>query len=277
MTEVQFDSSTVLVCLTTGFPLPSITWTWNGEALNVYRGNSLSTRLDIVEFAASSMNDSDDFESSGYTGSGSIEGLLMMYTNLSMEQVRELGELGVVSLLFFEETVRGDTGDYVCTATNMLPQTTTLSRESGSIPLVILGEYIYIDLLQFVYILHFSHAECPDPPVNVTVSEIDARWVVLRWTPSFDGNRPVTNFTLYISSMDSNSSMTQVPDGLMSSGGELMFNISMQGVIIPYTNYSFTVDACNEIGCSNQSDPSPVIRTLEDGEKQTKLKYMFIH
>ena len=144
LTEVQIDSSTVLVCLTTGFPLPSITWTRNGEALNVYRGDSLTTRLDIVEFATFSMNDGDDFESSGYTGSGSIEGLPIMYTRLTMEQVRELGEFGVVSLLLFEETVRRDTGDYVCTATNMLPQTTTLSRDSGNIPLFILGEYIYV-------------------------------------------------------------------------------------------------------------------------------------
>ena len=80
-------------------------------------------------------------------------------------------------------------------------------------------------------------------------------------------NRLVTNFTLYISSVDIISPITQIADGLMSSREEHIFNISMQGVIIPYTNYSFTVDTCNEIGCSDRSDPFPVIKTLEDGEK----------
>ncbi len=59
---------------------------------------------------------------------------------------------------------------------------------------------------------------------------------------------------------------TLVDGDLMSSAGEFMYNISMQGVIVPYTNYSFTVDACNDIGCSNSSNPSLVVRTNEDGK-----------
>ncbi len=101
------------------------------------------------------------------------------------------------------------------------------------------------------------------------VSDAGARWVVLCWTPSFDGSKPVIRFSLYISSEEDFNRFTLITtlsaDGLMNSRGELMFNISMQGVINPYTNYSFTVDACSDIGCSNQSEPSSVIRTNEDG------------
>ncbi len=44
----------------------------------------------------------------------------------------------------------------------------------------------------------------------------------------------------------------------------LMFNISTG--ISPYTNYSFTVQACNMIGCSEFGMPSQEIRTDQDGE-----------
>ncbi len=116
-------------------------------------------------------------------------------------------------------------------------------------------------------IFFLPYIERPDSPANVSTRNIGARWVLLSWTPSFDGNRPVTNFSLYMDTSDSFTLIsTLTPSNLMSSAGELMYNVSMQGVILPYTNYSFTVDACNNIGCSNQSDPSPVVTTDQDGK-----------
>ncbi len=103
----------------------------------------------------------------------------------------------------------------------------------------------------------------------MSTRDVGARWVILSWILSFDGNRPVTNFSLYIRSVDVSDSFPLIstlnPSNLVSSAGELMYNISMQRVILPYTNYSFTVDTCNDIGCSNQSDPSPVVTTLQEG------------
>ncbi len=116
---------------------------------------------------------------------------------------------------------------------------------------------------------HFF-SERPDHPANVSTRDVGARWVVLSWTPSFDGNRPVTNFSLYIRSVDVSDSFTLIstliPTDLMNSAGELMYNVSMQGVILPYTNYSFTVDGCNDIGCSNRSDPSSVVTSDQGGK-----------
>ncbi len=109
----------------------------------------------------------------------------------------------------------------------------------------------------------------------MSARDVGARWVVLSWTLSFDGNRPVTNFSLYIRSVDVSDSFTLISTlnsgDMMSSAGELMYNVSMQGVILPYTNYSFTVDACNDIGCSNQSDLSPVVTSDQDGEADYQL------
>ena len=60
----------------------------------------------------------------------------------SEEDIQSLGELGVVSVLAFQTLVRGDTGDYTCTATNSLPgrQTGTKMADSPPIPLTVLGE-----------------------------------------------------------------------------------------------------------------------------------------
>ena len=136
LNEVCLGVPTVLVCLVTGSPIPSISWRKDEEIVNIYSDSSLSTRLNFVIFAAVALdaNSSTEFESSVYTG------LLMMYTDVTVDQVRQLGELGVVGMLSFEKTVRGDTGDYTCTGTNMLPETTTLSEVSNNVPLFVLGE-----------------------------------------------------------------------------------------------------------------------------------------
>ena len=143
-TEARLGTPAVLACLATGFPIPSISWSKDGEEVNIYSDSSLNSRIDVIEFAANSMvptgsNDSD-FQSSGYMGSGSIVSLLLMHSSFTVDQVLQLGELGVVGLLSFENTIRGDNGNYMCTATISFPMTRHLAPMSDEIPLVILGE-----------------------------------------------------------------------------------------------------------------------------------------
>ena len=135
-TKVHLGIPTAVACLANGFPVPSISWR---KEVNLYPDSALNTRVDIIEFAPDSFSD-NDFQSSGYAGNGNLVDLLTMYTTFTVDQVLQLGELGVVGLLSFEETVRGDTANYTCTATNSLPETTTLTAVSDSLPLVILGE-----------------------------------------------------------------------------------------------------------------------------------------
>ena len=81
-------------------------------------------------------------ESNGFMGSGSVEGVIETMTEFNMSDISSLGELGVVSVLSFGRLERGDTANYTCTATNVLPQTTTLTALSPSIPLVVLGKLV---------------------------------------------------------------------------------------------------------------------------------------
>ena len=80
-------------------------------------------------------------------GNGTIEGLLEDMTEFNMNDIRLLGELVLVSVLSFDCLERRDTANYTCTATNMLPQTTTLTALSPSIPLVVLGKLMQTPLV----------------------------------------------------------------------------------------------------------------------------------
>ena len=131
LTEVNVSRPATLICLTTGFPLPSITWKKEGEEVML----TVDGRISTFSFDVSSQSSS--FQSNG---SGSIERLLQ--TTFNMTDTSSLGELGVVSLLSFDRLEREDTANYTCTATNMLPQTITLTALSPSIPLVVLGKLV---------------------------------------------------------------------------------------------------------------------------------------
>ena len=142
LTEVRLGMPAVLVCLVMGYPHPSIGWRKNGEEFS--DDSTLHSRLDITELSTESKainrSNNGDILATGYLGNSSIADLLTKHTTFSVDQVLQLGELGVVGLLSFEETVRGDTANYTCTATNSLPETTSLTAVSDSLPLVILGE-----------------------------------------------------------------------------------------------------------------------------------------
>ena len=96
----------------------------------------------ISTFSFDTGSGSSSFESSGFMGNGSIEGLIESMTEFNTRDISSLGELGVVSVLSFDWLERGDTANYTCTTTNMLPQTTTLTALSPSIPLVVLGKVV---------------------------------------------------------------------------------------------------------------------------------------
>ena len=106
--------------------------------------------------------------------------------------------------------------------------------------------------------------------MEVLAFAFGARWIALRWTPTFDGNRPVTTFNIYIQNVNETENSTFLiqlePEALMRDGSSFRFNITNQSVVFPFIQYSFRVNTCNEIGCSEQSDPSDMIRTNEDSE-----------
>ncbi len=71
LTEVRLGVPTVLVCLVTGLPIPSISWRKDGKIVNVYNDSSLSARLDVITFSVVAMdtNSSAEFKSSAWVHS----------------------------------------------------------------------------------------------------------------------------------------------------------------------------------------------------------------
>ena len=113
--------------------------------------------------------------------------------------------------------------------------------------------------------------------MNVTVSEFTARNVTLQWVPRFDGNSPVLNFSVFQQSLTfSNSSdfnliLTLGPSQLTATSGVYSFVIAE--TILPFRSYSFIVDACNAIGCSEESAATEVVLTEQDSELSQLLLY----
>ena len=131
-TEVIINNSTYLVCLATGFPIPSITWLKDNNSTNLYSNVPLNMRIDIFEFDARN-------ESGGFMGSGSVEEFLSSMA-ISTSEIMDLGELGMVSFLRFYDVVRDDTAMYSCVAMNALLETTQLRHESSPVQLTVLGK-----------------------------------------------------------------------------------------------------------------------------------------
>ena len=142
-TDVIIESPTSLVCLATGFPIPTITWLKDRATIDLYSDTSLNMRIDIFEFDA--RNESD--VSSGFMGSGSVEKFLNRSTEISSSDIMELGDLGVVSFLRFYKVETDDTARYSCVAVNELPQTTQLRNVSDPVQLAVLGKFSICSLI----------------------------------------------------------------------------------------------------------------------------------
>ena len=77
----------------------------------------------------------------------------------------------------------------------------------------------------------------------------------IQWSITFNGNRPVNRVII---------SANNVADSLELNTMATSYNVSTQ--LLPFTNYTFAVVACNEIGCSTQSDLSQTVMTLNDSK-----------
>ena len=78
MMQINSSEPATLVCLTTGFPLPSVTWQKDGEEFT-----ASTMGVNIAEFQVFGLDSNNGTEfgyytSSGFTGSGSIADLLRL-------------------------------------------------------------------------------------------------------------------------------------------------------------------------------------------------------
>ena len=107
----------------------------------------------------------------------------------------------------------------------------------------------------------FISTELPDPPINTAISQYGSRWVFLTWKAGFDGNKPITSFNIYGRNLNTSSSFQLVNS--QTQMGQYLYNISSG--IAPFTNYSFTVQACNLLGCG-QTGSVVFVFTLQDSK-----------
>ena len=104
----------------------------------------------------------------------------------------------------------------------------------------------------------------PSPPQNVEVIAKTSRVVNISWTPGFNGNSDILNYTVEISTDNQTFAQATCP-GLSSSGcvvSSSSTNASLVG-LHPGRTYYIRVFATNNVGSSTASS---VITTTTDEE-----------
>ncbi|XP_063589130.1 cell adhesion molecule Dscam2-like [Penaeus indicus] len=138
-------------------------------------------------------------------------------------------DTGQVSELVLRSTHVGDSGTYVCTATNT----------HGSLT----ADF------------HLLVQDVPGPPSGVGVVEEGARHLTLTWTPPEDSNAPISAYIVTFTAHDSQ----QPPDGIFSGPREVTVEGDQRRVriegLLPSTTYEFSVVAENRVGRSQTSSP----------------------
>ena len=86
----------------------------------------------------------------------------------------------------------------------------------------------------------------------------------MNWIIPFNGNRQVNKVyvSVYNFGIINERNYSEITDAC--------YTITQ---LLPFTNYTFGVVLCNEIGCSEQSNMSGAITTLND----SKLKYRSVY
>jgi hypothetical protein len=115
---VGIDTLT-LVCLATGYPIPSINWLKNNVPFNIDMDTSLNGRISIIKLTRNELLD-EVLVCSGFIHNETIQEFLNQYTDISINDITQLGDLGVASFIRFFNISREDKGRYRCDTSNEL-------------------------------------------------------------------------------------------------------------------------------------------------------------
>ena len=120
----------------------------------------------------------------------------------------------------------------------------------------------------FLFFYAFSfillYVAVPRPPENVTVITKSSRVVNMSWTPGFNGNSDILNYTVEIST--DNQTFAQATCVGLSSSGCVVSNSFTNASLLelhPGTKYYIRMFATNKVGSSAASS---VITTTTDEE-----------
>ena len=97
-----------------------------------------------------------------------------------------------------------------------------------------------------------------------------SRWVFITWSVPYNGNSEIMGYVVYIRNVQANTIFTVAvsSDSMRKrqtmSSPTISYNVTEH--ILPAMLYQFTVVACNELGCGELGQPSPVVLTDEERE-----------
>lgn len=125
-TEVVVEQHTVLVCIATGFPIPSVQWRQDGNDLSITLDGRITFNevglLELISFYSGSGLDNNNEKQLQSKETVSMEVVeLLSEAGLQIEQLTDLAVHGVVGLVVFTHVLREDNGVYQCQAENMIP------------------------------------------------------------------------------------------------------------------------------------------------------------
>ena len=132
------------------------------------------------------------------------------------------------------------------------------------VDIILLAISISKHLLLFFSAFFPAFIERPHTPVNLTASDIGPTGLTLEWTAIFVEHKPIEEYIIAQkspSASDHNITLENDKQGMPS----LSIQYSISSDILPFTNYSFSVRACNHIGCSDESKPV-LVTTPQDCE-----------
>ncbi|XP_036387175.1 neurofascin homolog (chicken) a isoform X4 [Megalops cyprinoides] len=138
----------------------------------------------------------------------------------------------------------GDEGTYTCTVK------TELDEDSASARLTVLEDESLSPSNRSA-----MHADRPDPPMDLELSDLAERSLRLTWIPGDDNHSPIRQFLIQYEENHWDPGKWQ---NLTSCPGNLN-TIILE--LSPFINYQFRVIAINDIGPSEPSLPSPRYRT----------------
>ncbi|XP_006825869.1 cell adhesion molecule DSCAM-like [Saccoglossus kowalevskii] len=160
----------------------------------------------------------------------------VLYTRLATTfysiQTRHIDNQHTQSTLEVYETRRENSGNYTCNAEN------PYGTDVKTIELII--------------------QESPETPSNLTIISRSSRSVIVSWKPEFDGNSPLTGFTLEYKN-DSDAWQGGLPNARAEFN---QTTYSIEG-LHPYYTYNIRIYAFNAIGVSQPSQDT-IFTTLEE-------------
>ena len=136
---VTGTDSLTLACLATGYPIPSISWLKENIPFDI--NTSMNGRITVIELSTQTRNESIDevLVHSGFLGNETIQEFLTQYTDISLNDITQLGDLGIASFIQFFNVSREDESSYRCDASNELK--TQLRIVSQPIQVTVIGRH----------------------------------------------------------------------------------------------------------------------------------------